>query len=332
MYKLAVLLVSLFVTAESFAGDKIGNGGGLWTCSYNNKVQEAVLVDLYEATEEFGLTLISYIDNDPKAIAKERASFIHTRLPEYAPKLIPLWLTAQLKMRMVNSELIVVDDALFRIKPPKSSCIYGWNYTQFANFTNQDQILIREDLWNSENVNAIDKAALIWHEIIYKWLRDEYKDKDSVRARQIVGLLFSTNSAQDINNEIRKILSTVPSNPNPSEPVKPVPVEPLWMCQAYNAHTSKYFADYGSSQLEASTQTLQKCQSAENGFFCDQKVDKCEEISTDQKRFACQNKNPHTSKVYLGKGRFLLEAEYKAREACQNEANFFFCEKSVTCQ
>lgn len=332
MYKIGLLIASLLLTTHSFAGDKVGNGGGLWTCSYNNTVQEGFLVDLYEATEEFGLTLISFIENDPMVIAKERANFVKSHLPEYAAKLIPLWFKAQVQMRMVDSELVVVDDALFRIKPPKSSCRTGWNYTQFANFTNQDQILIREDLWYTENVRPIDKAALLWHEIIYKWLRDEYKDKDSVRARQIVGLLFSTNSSKDINYQIKKILNTFPNDPIPSEPIQPIPVEPLWMCQTYNAHTSKYFADYGSSQLEASTKTTQKCQSAENGFFCEQRIDKCEEISAIQNKFACQNKNPHTSKVYLGKGRSLLEAEFKARESCQNEANFFFCEKNVTCE
>ena len=39
------------------ANDRIGNGGGLWACWRDNSIVQAELVDLFEAKNEFQLTV-----------------------------------------------------------------------------------------------------------------------------------------------------------------------------------------------------------------------------------------------------------------------------------
>lgn len=324
MSKLIIILSLLNFAQNSQAGDKVGNGGGLWTCSIQQNLQSGMLVDLYEAEEEFSLPLISTTEIDPMKIVDERLTYIQSNLPSFH------WMWNQVlsdslqKINFVNSELTIVDDALYRVKPLSSTCSSGWVYTQFANYTNQDQILIRSDLWKSPAISSLHKAALIWHEVIYSWLRDQYKDKDSVRARQIVGLLFSTLPAGQINSKIEKILT----------PTQVAPIQPVWFCMVKNMNSFLNFGDYGLNQLEASAKTVQKCQNAPLGFHCDETSIQCSEMSSQSAPKVCQLKNYHNNKTYLGKGQSALEAEYKSREQCQNDSSTHpvHCDTQVICQ
>jgi hypothetical protein len=324
MFKIINLLAIILTTQFVQAGDKIGNGGGLWTCTANQSLQLGMLVDLYEAEEEFSLPLISTNQVDPLQIVQDRDLYIKVTLPSYYYFWNKKLNESLQKIHYVNSELTIVDDALFRVKPLSTTCAAGWVYTQFANFTNQDQILIRQDLWNSSAVAPLHKAALIWHEVIYSWLREQYQDTDSVRARQIVGLLFSTLPSQDILNRIEKIVSPLPTNPNQS----------VWFCSIKNNNSFYYFGDYGQSQIEASSLVTQKCQSLPNGFHCDERSLSCEEISKQSVQKICQLKNQQNNKTYLGKGRNLLEAEFKTREQCQTDTTTqpIFCDHKFICQ
>lgn len=324
MFKIISVFILVTATQFAFAGDKVGNGGGLWTCTNNKVFQHGMLVDLYEAEEEFALKLISTNQTDPMKIVEERDLFINQNFPAYYYNWNKVLVDSLKKIHYVNSELTIVDDALFRVKPLSSTCSSGWVYTQFANFTNQDQILIRADLWNSSNIGPIHKAALIWHEVIYSWLRDQYQDKDSIRARQIVGILFSTLQPQEIMIRIEKVLSPLPTDPN----------QPIWFCMINNYNTFLKFGDYGLNQLEASARTAQKCQSAPQGFHCNEHGIECEEITKQSEQKSCQFKNFQNNKTYLGKGRNRLEAEFKAAEQCQNDktTNPIHCSNLIDCQ
>lgn len=324
----AFVLVSGF-TAQ--AGDKVGNGGGLWTCSVNGSLMVSHLVDLYEAKEELGLDPLISFETDPMRIVQERSDFIRLHLPEYSLVWNKILVETVGKIRFVNSDLVVVEDTLYRLKPAAITCPEAWEYTQFANYTNLDQVLIRADLWQSLQVSALHKAALIWHEVIYKWLRENKADKDSVRARQIVGILFSNLGPADMNAAILRVLGQgdlVP--PPPTPPTPPAPPQPQWMCMVENSHISKFYAAYGMSRIEAETLTTQACQNGQNGFFCNNQV-KCEELIETQPVHACRVENSHISQSYLGTGRSRLEAEFKAREACQQTSERFFCGSQVTC-
>ncbi len=315
--------IIIFLTSNAaVAGDKVGNGGGLWTCSSNHILTQGMLVDLYEAEEEFSLQLISSNQLDPLKIVNERNEFIKNNLPQYFYRWDQKLSESLKKIHFVNSELTIVDDALYRVKPLSSTCSEGWVYTQFANYTNQDQILIREDLWNSQPINPIHKAALVWHEVIYAWLREEFQDKDSVRARQIVGIIFSQLSAEDMKDKIDTVLNSSPHQPN----------QAYWFCMIRNNFTFKYFGNYGLNQLEASTKASQKCSDSQSNFGCEEHSIKCDQILFQNSKVTCQLKNYLTNKSYLSNGLIALEAEYKVRDQCQNDGDPVHCDHPVTCQ
>ncbi len=318
------ILLLILATQNAMAGDKIGNGGGLWTCQSNQVLQRGMLVDLYEAEVEFGLPMLSTNQTDVMKIVDDRDLFIKVNLPQYYYNWNKFLTESIQKIRYVNSELTIVDDSLFRVKPLSSTCSTGWVYTQFANFTNQDQILIRADMWNSPTITPLHKAALVWHEVIYAWLRNQYQDKDSIRARQLVGLLFSALSPQEISSRIEKVLSDVPVTPN----------QPIWFCMIKNNNSFLRYGDYGLNQFEATVKTTQKCQNAPFGFHCDEQGIICEEIKSQPEIVTCQVKNNLNFKSYFEKGRNHLEAEFKTREKCLNEANTqpIFCDNEVVCQ
>lgn len=324
MFKIILTMIILINVQFVQAGDKVGNGGGLWTCTANQIFQHGMLVDLYEAEEEFSLQLISISQTDPMKIVEERNLYFKQNLPAYFYNWDKVLTDSIKKIHYVSAELTIVDDSLFRVKPLSTTCSSGWIYTQFANYTIQDQILIRADLWNSANVNPLHKAALIWHEVIYSWLRDQYQDTDSVRARQIVGLLFSTLPPQEMISRIEKVLSPLPTNPN----------QPIWFCTIKNNYNSFYFGDYGLIQLEATTKVTQKCQNAPHSPLCDEYGISCEEISKQSVQKVCQLKNYQNNKTYLGKGRNQLEAEFKTREQCQTDVTTspVHCGNPVVCQ
>jgi len=206
-----VLIFSLFA-CKSFAQDKIGNGGGVWACvEPDQSISSGMLVDLFEARNEFGLNTPSLQGSDPLKLAQDKADFLATQWPARGAAWATILANTLQRIHFVNSDLIVVDDALVRTKPQASQgCAQGWQYVQFANFTNQGSVLIRQDIWSGDKIPVLDKTALIWHEVIYRWLRETQGDKNSVRARMIVGLLFSDLSLDEVKTRIEKVLIPPP--------------------------------------------------------------------------------------------------------------------------
>lgn len=306
--------------SANLLGDRVGNGGGLWTCSNFNSLIQGILVDLYEAEVEFGLNLISPHQTDPMQIVAERSSFVQKNLPEYFFQWERVLTEIKSKLRFVNSELTVIDDALYRVKPLSTTCPSRWEYTQFANFTELDYILIRNDLWLNANIKSLHKAALIWHEVIYTWLRREYKDQNSVRTRQIVGLLFSDLPPLELKARIEKIFSNV----------SPKPGQPMWICTVENSHIHKLYSGYGSSKLDASSKALINCKNGDHAFFCST-TSNCEVILDQTKEVVCRVENRLSHKAFVSKGRNLLEAQFKATEQCQLDvgASSFHCGEPV---
>lgn len=309
----ALIVLLSFISVHAFAGDRIGNGGGLWMCKVGNSFQNGMLVDLYEAQEEFDLTLIPNQNSDAISTARARLDYIMFNLPEYHMQWAPVYTEVLQKIRLVLSELTVIDDALFRIKPLASTCAGEWQYTQFANYTNQGQILIRKDIWESTQVGSRDKAALLWHEVIYRWLRDQKGDNDSVRARQIVGILFSTLNAQEAKVQLAQILASGGVNPPPIPPQFP---SEDWVCFVGNSLFSTFFVGYGINQLDASAQAMQLCQSGEYGIHCRKYDMKCDQMKASRPTFSCSTGNGVSNQTYSSRGRSLVEAEGLVRKQC----------------
>jgi len=323
--KLWTTLALMLGSTLSFAGDRITNGGGAWTCRAQETAPatQAMLVDFYEAREQHGWTLRSEPSAaTPVELADKMMSRLEVEFPNYAP----LWRSqlAEVKsvMKVVDAELTPVADSLYDITPRTSTCNGKWFYTQFALFTIEGQLLIDQALWNSPLLTVQDKAGLLWHETIYRWMRQAHQDQNSRRARRITGLVFSDLSGE----KKRALLAEILGGSNP--------VQQDWMCRIQNGVSRKFFASYGASEIEASSDTLMQCQQAGYKYHCSESEIQCAVIDRDQIGWFCKSRNVYSGDVFVGRGRNLLEAEFRSQSACQlqlkgNDSNA--CDDAPVC-
>ncbi|KYG67324.1 hypothetical protein AZI86_10020 [Bdellovibrio bacteriovorus] len=208
--KLVLILFTLLHSASLFAGPRvIGNGGGLWTChDAQGEMQFGVLVDLYEASNEFELPVIlgQYSDT-PESVLKSRQKWLQENLPQIDSLLRPYLERVQKNIHFVDAKLRSIEDIYNRIEPGYDFCFTeNIKYTQFANFTVDGRILISEQLWYSSKIAAINKAALIFHEAIYLMLRETKNETDSVNARYITGILFTTLNPTEMKKKLSHVM------------------------------------------------------------------------------------------------------------------------------
>lgn len=321
LYALVLLLLS---TSTSLAGDKIGNGGGAWVCSVDYQVQEAHLVDFYEAQNEFGLSLISSSTQDPIALSRQMGGDFVSKFPAFSSTWSHILDDVITRIHFVNAELEVVSDSLYRIRPLGSLCRTGWNYVQFANYTNYNEVLVRQDLWLSTALPAIDKAGLLWHEVIYRWVRENFGDQDSVRARRIVGILFSDINPTQAQTMISNILNKQADSPAPQP-------QPQWVCMIRNNFSFKFFYAFGANELTAKNQSLKACQDGGDAYHCGKQSQICEQMNSSH-QFTCQVTNNLTQREFIATGRSHLEAEAKSRKACSDAGDEVHCSQDIECE
>lgn len=193
---------------ESNNGDRVGNGGGVWVCQNPDKSYRWIeLVDLFEARNEFQVETVM-----PEGFYKDLFNYRRWALAKSNPilykELHPYLRKVMQNHSFIKSELQKIDDVLYRVQPGAKDCDGGQvEFKQLANFTNYNHIIINEDLWNNAVFSEGQKAALLFHEAVYYWLRDKAKDHNSVRARAITGFLFSTLYKADMNNAIEEVLT-----------------------------------------------------------------------------------------------------------------------------
>lgn len=326
MKLLTIFILGLMaITQTAVAGDKIGNGGGLWACeNTQQQITAGMMVDLFEAQTEFGLTLAPMPMALAQQIAIQKAQILNGVNTVMTDKLNKYLNDVFSKVQFVNAVLVLVDDALFKIEPLPSTCPLGqWKYRQFANFTPQGQVLIRNDIWTSSVVTELDKAALLVHEAVYAWMRAEYSDTNSVRSRQIVGLLFSNLAVTEMNQRIQALLG--PS----SDPG----ILDTWACMITDTKLSKNFLGFGKTQTEAQSSSAQICGQITDAFFCNKNTAICEQAQSNALSWFCSVTDPRTSKDFSGKGRTRVEASYQALKSCEESSgDGFFCHNPTCAQ
>lgn len=202
----------------SHAGEKIGNGGGAWVCAVSSGSWKWVRqIDLYEGVTEYHLpireqtidpvtqvgTAIQKLSRVDEALARDYSlSFMNVRA----------------KMKLVRAELELIDDSLYRIRPYATECAGGKiEYIQVANFKEDGEILVREDVWNHPDFSASEQTALYLHEAIYADLRAKYGETNSTRARHLVALLLSDLSGAELGEEVKRVLNATPDPTRPME-------------------------------------------------------------------------------------------------------------------
>ncbi len=332
MLKTKSIFMLLFLSSllAQAGGDVVGNGGGLWVCrSSANDVTSAMLVDLYEAKEEFGYSIPQALGSADQILA-QRMAVIEKDLPQIIVRLKTSLQGVQSKIHYVDGILQVINDSLYRTSPNPRGCPTGnWNYEQLANYTNLDLVLIQKDLWNNPALPAQDKAGLLMHEAVYKWMRAEFNDLNSVRSRWIVAIFFADLSPSERQAEFEKAMK-LNGNPLPVPAPVPPPSVPAFACYLEDQHDSTASIGYGRIEKEAESEALKSCasRSGGNNFFCNSSHIDCEKQQA-QENFFCQLINHHDNITTTGVGHSKLEAKYKAMDECILKGQGFFCLSSI---
>ena len=316
-----ILAVALFAL-PSLAGDKTQNGGGLWGCMVGTTFKRGMLIDLFEARVHHELELIKPVSNDPFKIAADRMDFLRRDLPDVARSIESYMKKTLESHRFVEAILVDIKDRNPRIEPLPDWCPEGkWEGVQMAGFKIGEDLLIRKDLWNHAGLPQLDKGALLMHEAVYLWLRLEHQDMDSVRARQITGLVFSTLPAAEMRARIFKVLATPAPTPAPSPTPQPtptpapgtIPANEAWACHTENKHRYKAYIGYGPSQDRAQVAARKACRNGPEPIHCSPSID-CEAQTT--RLWSCEGENRHSGKVYEETGRSKIEAQFRTYDAC----------------
>jgi hypothetical protein len=107
------------------------------------------------------------------------------------------------------------------------------------------------------------------------------------------------------------------------------PGEPVFVCLIKNTLSSRFYLDYGPSELAARNQTLTTCQRTEGNlaFHCARNETRCDSFTSPKQSFTCAISNTLTDLVFTETGRSPLEAEAKARRACSDAEHPFHCEQ-----
>lgn len=318
------LLSLLFLPTFSHAGDKVLNGGGIWICETPDlKVTSSVLVDFYEAENEFKWTLIQPTRTDPQQIADDVLAAVRTKFPEHADAWAKVLTDMRTHFDFVAGELTLAEDSKYRSKPLPSLCRTsgGWQYRQFANWDDRaNHGIIRQDYWNSPQISTLDKAGLVWHEVIYRWLRVTYGDNDSTRAREIVGVLFAENNAQFTLEQARARLQEILDRKPPVDPTDP---GSAWICAVQNQQSNFWFSGYGSDQDTAKQRAFKACEDGGDfmGFACNNPGNglECGALGSEEKYTCAIAYHQGQDRNFTATGRSLLEARIKALKTC-NEA------------
>lgn len=320
----AFLFSLLLIPLLAHAGDKVLNGGGIWICETADlQVTTSLLVDFYEAENEFKWTLIQPAAQDPQKVADDVLASVRTKFPRQADA----WGKVLGEMRshfdFVAGELTLAEDSNYRAKPLPSFCRTngGWQYRQFANWDDRaNHGIIREDYWKSSQISALDKAGLVWHEVVYRWLRVTYGDNDSTRAREIVGVLFAENNAQFPLAQAQARLQEILDRKAPVDPTDP---GSNWICALQNQQSNFWFSGYGSDQDTARQRAQKSCQDGGDfmGFACNNPGNglECGALGSEEKYTCTIPYHQEQDKSFAATGRSLLEARIKALQQC-NEA------------
>jgi hypothetical protein len=318
-------IAALLLPLTSNGGDKVGNGGGAWVCrATTQEIQKLVLVDFYEAEEEFGYFLkslngswesqVNAVLNNLSTVNAPMANALKTKIANFKSSI-----------RFTNADLTTIEDSLYRIIPPARTCVAGkWEYTQFANFTELGHILIAKELWDHALTTNTIRAGLILHEAVYSWMRDLYQDTNSVRTRWIVGILFGEMTALEMSEELDKVFKKVP-----------MPTE-TFSCSIIDQHNARIFHHESEHQLEAETNALQACIDADNGnsTFCHETNLKCEANSVKNSWF-CKTKNFHEGKVTSAKSTSQVKASFLSIAECLKKSSmggFCLMPTDTTCE
>ena len=216
MHKFLLGMVGIFLTGSALAGEnwdskvktsirpdgsqwmellsKEGHGGQSVVCrSSDGRIESAELLDLYEARVMYGLELLrsgepkeNYIRQAAEKLnGAIRGNYFYTNYKD-------IFGGVQRITRFIpnGSRLKPIDDSLPVVLP--KNC----QVEQLAIYVDQTLLLVDREIW--DNLDELNRAALVTHEGIYLNMRISERSTDSRRARRVNGHLLSTFEFENV--------------------------------------------------------------------------------------------------------------------------------------
>jgi hypothetical protein len=184
----AVLIGLSSLYADSArAGGFNGGGGGALVCKDNSgKILSAELLDLFE-TRELSQQTIVYDNVTPVEQQVAKAIDKLGRFDgQFKLKVLAAWKQIQTHTTEASDALVIDPPADAKKKFHKEGCSFeGMMYYD----GDRQRLFIKMPIFQAQNT-ITDMAASYMHESIYKVLREQYFDTDSIQTRKITGCLF----------------------------------------------------------------------------------------------------------------------------------------------
>jgi hypothetical protein len=225
--------------------DRIGNGGGVWVCEdAAHTMYDIMFMDVFEARREYQLNLPE-TQVAPADLVQTQKAWIQQFLKD-PHTLIKNIEYVEKNVTWIDDVINLIPDGANKISPHPSTCKQGdWVPVQLVNFTDDFRVLVRRELFDSPMMSNLEKAAVYLHEGIYSYLRTEFGDTTSVRARAIVGFLLSDLGDADKLARIQKVLDQKEPAPAPTPAgsficgIKPDTYTALYIHEAATAEAAK---------------------------------------------------------------------------------------------
>ncbi len=332
LYFFILILVSTLNPISIFAADRIGNGGGVWACQISpNQYTDLMFMDVFEARREYQLTLpetnLNYL-----AYFNEKRIWIQNQLPQFKIKLHLDYV--EKNMTWIDDIINTIPDAANKISPHPSTCKNGeWMAVQLVNFTDDMRILVRKELFDSSLLTEMERSAVLIHEAIYSFLRSEYNDQNSVRARAITGFILSN---LDDEIKVEKILNVI-KNQKPIDPVDPSPNQG-WVCSLKPDRYQNLFIFEHKNKSTAADEVFKLCTKDNNLPIdfpiiipsppnnCKKDLIYCEEFKSLVKNKRCKYTDFFGKELYQSLEKTFLDAKKDIIRQCMlNSSNEHEC-------
>lgn len=330
-----LVLMPLFSMA---APDRIGNGGGVWVCKdANHTIYDIMFMDVFEARNEYWLTLPE-TNGVPLDLVQTQKSWIEKSL-QNGPEINKHISYVENNITWIEDIINLIPDGANKISPRRSTCPQGkWVPVQLVNFTDDSRILVRRDLFDSDLMTNMERAAVYLHEGVYSYLRSVSGDTTSVRARAVVGFLLSDLNDTEKQARIQKVLEQGTPNPQPAPPPS------TWICGIKPDTSSALYIAEDAVIANAKAAVVKACVDGENPFGknpgfpgmpgappmpglpgmsefgpgrnCKEHKVLCEQVTSSAKDKTCTIVTRFDKKTFTGNGRTSLEAQRETMNIC----------------
>ncbi len=196
------ILLLLLLPLTLFAAPRVNNGGGVWLCSTRSDTNWIQASDFFElrpehrSREDFGSAT-------KEEIFERKLGDIATLWPDLHKLMRKYPVDFQKITQYVDFSFPPTQDMSFESRPQPSDCPGGVvAYRQLAVYLYNGTLLIDKALWLDEKLSELDRAAILFHEWIYKALRDDRDEQSSARTRRLVALIFSASPASWVAKQI----------------------------------------------------------------------------------------------------------------------------------